>query len=87
MRGRRLKKLWKRLKKLQQQNLTRDQLLLKVGAANKEAGRAYFLVDIRLPEKDQEVTPKTFTFSLCKEKLRVTRRHEGQYLLRSNLCG
>ena len=41
MRKRRLKKLFKRLRELQQQDLTRDQLLLKLGAAKKEAGRAY----------------------------------------------
>ena len=38
MRRRRLKKLWRRLHELQQQTLTRDQLLLKLGAAKKEAG-------------------------------------------------
>ena len=41
MRRRRLKKLLKRLHELQQQDLTRDQPLLKLGAAKKEAGRAY----------------------------------------------
>ena len=87
MRRRRLKKLWQRLQALRQQHLTRDQLLLKVGAAKKEAGRAYSLVDIRLPEKDQAVTPQTFTFSLRRQKLRTARRREGQYLLRSNLGG
>ncbi len=85
MRRRRLKKLWKRLTELQQQKLSRDQLLIKLGAAKKEAGRAYYLVDVRLPEKDQEVTPQTFAFSLQREKLRCTRRREGRYLLRSNL--
>jgi hypothetical protein len=35
MRRRRLKKLIKRLRQLQQQNLTRDELLLKLGAAKK----------------------------------------------------
>lgn len=87
MRRKRLKKLWKRLQALQHQNLNRDQLLLKVGAAKKEAGRAYFLVDIHLPEKDQAVTPQTFSFSLRRQKLRTVRRREGRYLLRSNLCG
>ena len=43
MRRRRLKKLIKRLRELQQQNLTRDELLLKLGAARKEAGKAYAL--------------------------------------------
>ena len=44
MRRRRLKKLIKRLRELQQQNLTRDELLLKLGAARKEAGKAYALL-------------------------------------------
>lgn len=87
MRRRRLKKLWHRLQELQQQTLSRDQLLLKLGAAKKEAGRAYYLVDIQLPGKDQDVTAKTFTFSLKRKKLRLVRRREGRYLLRSNLVG
>ena len=85
IRRRRLKKLFRRLQELQQQKLTRDELLLKLGAAKKEAGRAYYLVDIRLPEKDQPVTPNTFHFALRKQKLRAVRRREGRYLLRSNL--
>lgn len=85
MRRRRLKKLWRRLGDLRQQKLSRDQLLIKIGAAKKDAGRTYALVDIRLPKKDQAVTPETFTFALRKDKLRITRRREGQYLLRSNL--
>ena len=87
MRRRRLKRLWRRLHELQRQRLTRDQLLLKLGAAKKEAGRAYTLVMIRLPDPGQEVTPKTFTFTLRKDKLRKVRRREGSYLLRSNLIG
>jgi len=79
------RKLWHRLQELQQQKLSRDQLLIKLGAAKKEAGRAYYLVDIQLPDKDQEVTPRTFTFSLKRKKLRLVRRREGRYLLRSNL--
>jgi hypothetical protein len=87
MRRRRLKKLLKRLHALQEQTLTRDQLLLKLGAAKKEAGRAYGLVDIRLPDKDQAVTRETFRFALNRDKLRIARRREGSYLLRSNLQG
>ncbi len=85
MRRRRLKKLWKRLHELQHQKLSRDQLLIKLGAAKKEAGRAYYLVEIRLPEKDEDVTRQTFSFSLNRKKLRNVRRREGRYLLRSNL--
>ena len=87
MRRRRLKRLWIRLHELQKQKLTRDQLLIKIGEAKKEAGRAYTLIAIRLPDKDQAVTPETFTFSLHKEKLKIVRRTEGHYLLRSNLGG
>lgn len=87
MRQRRLKKLWKRLQALQQQTLSRDQLLLKLGAAKKEAGRAYSLVDLSLPDKDQPVNVNTFGFMLNKNKLRQVRRREGHYLLRSNLSG
>ena len=84
MRRRRLKKLWRRLHELQQQTLTRDALLLKLGAAKKEAGRAYHLVDIQIPDPKQPITPETFTFSLRRDKLRTVRRREGRYLLRSN---
>lgn len=87
MRRRRLKQLWWRLGELQQQKLTRDQLLLKLGAAKTQAGHAYRLVEIQLPGKNQPVTPETFTFQLNKTKLRSTRRGEGRYLLRSFHCG
>ena len=85
MRRRRLKKLWSRLKEPQRQKLTRDALLLKIGAAKKEAGRSYFLVDIKFPEPKEPVNSETFTFRLRKNKLRIVRRSEGCYLLRSNL--
>jgi hypothetical protein len=85
MRKRRLKKLWKRLGELQRQDLSRDDLLLKIGAAKKAAGRAYSLVTLKLPAQDEPVTPQTFTFSLNKKRLRQVRRREGHYLLRSNL--
>jgi len=86
MRKKRLKKLWHRLHDLRgRKKITRDTLLLEVGAAKKEAGRAYSLVKINLPKPDQPVNPETFTFSLQKKKLRQVRRREGCYLLRSNL--
>ncbi len=87
MRRRRLKKLWRRLHALRGQSLKRDELLLKLGAAKKEAGRAWHLVEIRLPKARQAVTPETFTFSLRRDRLRQARRREGRYLLRSNLTG
>jgi transposase len=88
MRRRRLKKLIKRLHELRQQKLTRDQLLIKLGAARKEAGQAAWrIIDLQLPGKDQEVTPETFCFRLNWQKLRAARRREGSYLLRSNMTG
>lgn len=85
MRQRRLKKLWQRLQQLQQQTPSRDQLLLKIGAAKKEAGRAYSLVTIQLPKAEEKVNTQTFSFSLNRKKLRQVRQREGRYLLRSNL--
>jgi hypothetical protein len=87
MRQRKLKRLWKRLHELQCQKLTRDQLLIKLGAAKKEAGKTYALVAIRLPRDDTDLKTNGFGFSLRKDKLRQTRRREGRYLLRSNLTG
>lgn len=85
MRRRRLKRLWNRLHELQNQKLTRDELLLKLGAAKADAGKAYRLVEVKVPKAEEPVNAETFTFSLRKEKLRAAMRSEGDYLLRSNL--
>ena len=87
IRRRRLKQLWKRLHELRQQKLKRDELLLKLGAAKTQAGTAYRLVEIQLPGKSDPVTPQTLIFTLRKDQLRLVRRREGHYLLRSNLGG
>jgi len=86
MRRRRLKKLWKRLHQIRSmKRLKRDALLLKLGAAKQAAGKVWELLDIRLPEPRQEVPPESFTFSINRKKLRLVRRGEGTYLLRTNL--
>lgn len=88
MRRRRLKKLWARLRDLQRRaKLKRDTLLMDLGAAKKEAGRAWGLVEIVTPKEGEAVTAKTFMFRLDREALRRARRREGRYLLRSNLRG
>jgi Transposase DDE domain len=87
MRRKKIMKFWARLKELLRQAPSRDQLLLKIGAAQKEAGRAASLVTVKLPKAGQPVTPETFTFTLNRQRLRACRRHEGRYLLRSNLVG
>lgn len=88
MRRRRLKRLWARLQALQRQRPTYETLLLKLGAAKKEAGRAWALVRVALPPpppKAERSRRVDFTFTLDKAKLRRLRRREGRYLLRSNL--
>jgi transposase len=86
MRRRKLKRLWARLGELQaRQRLTRDELLMSLGAAKKEAGQVWRLVRIWLPAKDEAPQAATFRYELDRDKLRQTMRREGRYLLRSNM--
>ena len=87
MRRRKLVRLLKTLRKLRRSAPARDQLLLRIGAAKKEAGRAFGFVPLRLPREGEEVTRQTFTFHLDKEKLQKAELRDGHYLLRSNLLG
>ena len=82
MRRRQMKRLWKRLHELAGMELTRDELLLKLGAARQQSPSAWRLVDIDIPEADASLR-----FSLRRDKLRKVRRREGRYLLRTNLVG
>lgn len=85
MRRSQLKGLVKRLKALQQMKLSRDQLLLKLGAAQSQFPAAWRLIETKVPEESEPINAQTFTFSLRMKKLRQVRRREGRYLLRSNL--
>jgi transposase len=87
MRLSKLRALIKRLKQLQtfKKKLTRDQLLVAVGQAKEQAGRAFELLDIRWPEQGQAINAKTFTFRLGLRRYRQWYRREGRYLLRTNL--
>jgi hypothetical protein len=86
MRRRQLKHLWKRLPELRQmKQLTRDGLLMKLGAARQQWPTAWRLVAIRVPKKDEPINEQTFSWRLRKNKLRQVRRREGRYLLRTNL--
>jgi hypothetical protein len=82
MRRRQLKRLWKRLQELQGMELNRDQLLLKLGAAQQQSPSAWRLVQMEIPEREGPLQ-----FSLGKDRLRKVRRREGRYLLRTNLVG
>jgi len=86
MRRYRLKRLWATLKELRARGrLKRDDLLMALGAARKEAGRAWWLVKVETPAAGEAVHAGTFRFRLDREKLRAARRREGRYLLRSSM--
>ena len=89
MRQRKLKALWLRLRELQEQRPSYEQLVGKVAVAQHEAGRvAAGLVQVILPEppaKTERSRRVDLGFCLDKPKLREVRRREGRYLLRTNL--
>src|SRR5436305_10194914 len=62
MRRKRLARLLRKLRAMRKSLPQRDQLLMRIGAARKEAGRAFGFVKIQLPEKNEEVRRNTFTF-------------------------
>jgi transposase len=87
MRRRKLKKLWQRLAQLRQMRLNRDELLIKLGQAKQEAGGVVWkLVQITVAQAEQP-SDQLLSYRLDKARLRVVRRREGCYLLRSNLVG
>jgi transposase len=83
MRRKRLRRYIERLKALQTQHLTRDQLLMKLGAAKHDAGRAASVVKVSGPKEASSTA--SLEFSLDRGRLRQVRRREGRYLLRTNL--
>jgi len=85
MRRRRLVRLLLKLRAMRHSLPSRDQLLLRIGAAKKEAGRAFGFVKIQLPATDQAVTRDSFRFQLDKARLKEAERRDGYYLMRSNL--
>jgi transposase len=85
MRRKKLARLLRKLRAMRRSCPKRDQLLMRVGAAKTDAGRAFGFVKINLPQADQEVTKETFTFQLDKARLKQTEMRDGHYLLRTNL--
>jgi len=76
MRRKRLRRYVDRLQALQSQALTRDQLLMKLGAAKHEAGRAARLVHLTIPKAS--IRTASLEFKLDRAKLRQVRRREGR---------
>jgi hypothetical protein len=80
MRKRQLKWLWKRLRELTAMEISREEMLMKLGAARAKAPTAWRLVDIEIDKESS-----MFIYTLNRQKLRRVRRREGRYLLRTNL--
>ncbi len=80
IRRRQLKRLWARLKQLSTMQLTREELLMKLGAARDQSRSAWRLVVIEVAADSA-----TFSYRLDRNKLRQARSREGRYLLRTNL--
>ena len=80
MRRRKLKWLWARLKQLAAMTLSREELLMKLGAARQKARAAWRLVKVEVAEADA-----SFSYTLRRDKLRQLIQREGRYLLRTNL--
>lgn len=85
MRRKRLARLLGKLRAMRHSLPSRDQLLLRIGAAKTSAGRAFGFVEIDLPAPGQPVTRDSFRFRLNKTKLKEAEWRDGHYLLRSNL--
>ena len=84
MRRKKLVRLLRKLRAMRRSGPKRDQLLMRVGAAKTEAGRAFGFVKITLPKAGEEVTRQTFRFRLDKTKLNEFEMRDGHYLLRTN---
>jgi transposase len=80
MRRRQMKWLWARLAQLAGMKLTREELLMRLGAARKQARTAWRLMLIEVAADSA-----TLSYRLDRDKLRQARRREGRYLLRTNL--
>lgn len=85
MRRKRLARLLRKLRAMRRGLPSRDQLLLRIGAAKAEAGRAFGYVTLQMPDAEQPVTRDSFSFRVDKEKLKQAELRDGYYLLRSNL--
>jgi transposase len=85
MRRKKLARLLRKLRAMRRSCPKRDQLLMRIGAAKTDAGRAFQFVTLHLPGARQEVTRETFRFQLDKTKLKEAEWRDGHYLLRTNL--
>jgi hypothetical protein len=85
IRRKKLVRLLRKLRAMRRSCPKRDQLLIRIGAAKTEAGRAFGFVKINLPKAGEEVTRQSFTFVVDKSRLKEAELRDGHYLLRTNL--
>jgi transposase len=85
MRRKKLARLLWKLRAMGRSGPRRDQLLLRQGAARKEAGSASRFVEVQVPREGEAVTRASFRFRVDKAKLKSAELQDGHYLLRSNL--
>ena len=85
IRRKRLARFLRKLRAMRHSLPSRDQLLMRIGAAKTEAGRAFGFVKIQMPAAQQPVTRESFRFSVDQNKLQEAELRDGHYLLRSNL--
>ena len=85
IRLRKLRRFLARLKELREQKtINRDNLLKKIGAAEKDAGRFARLLDVRIPDIEDPINEKTFFWKINRTKYRQVYSRDGRYLLRTN---
>src|SRR5712691_12771387 len=85
MRRKRLVRLLRKLRAMRHSLPSRDRLLMRIGAAKTEAGRAFGFVHLDVPGEQQPVTRTSFQFRVDRAKLKAAQLRDGHYLLRSNL--
>jgi transposase len=85
IRRKRLVRLLRKLRAMRRSLPQLRQLLLRIGAAKKEAGRSFGFVKLTLPADGAPVTRESFHFQVDKTKLQQAEHRDGHYLLRSNL--
>lgn len=88
MRRQKLKRYFHGLLALRRRKkLTRENLLLRLGALRSHAGRAASLVRVRVPREGEAIARRTFSWTLDAERFKAAEGRDGHYILRTNLVG
>ena len=77
IRRKRLVRLLRKLRAMRRSAPKRERLLLRIGAAKKEAGRAFGFVKLTIPADGEAVTRASFRFRIDRVKLRQAEQRDG----------